>query len=149
MKGKKVLVYLSRDVGDVEGILKKINERFVVYGLEKKGSVGNIEFKKKGSWFLKDLKDCKAVIGTAGFSLIAESLYLKKPYFAIPLKGQFEQILNALLLKEKGFGDSAEKITKKNLEKFFSRFEGYQKKLEQHKMNPCEALEVLGEVLEG
>jgi UDP:flavonoid glycosyltransferase YjiC (YdhE family) len=39
--------------------------------------------------YLEELKACKAIIATAGFTLMSEALYLKKPYLALPLKGQF------------------------------------------------------------
>ena len=36
-----------------------------------------------------------AVITSAGFTLLGEAVYLHKPVLAIPVEGQFEQILNA------------------------------------------------------
>jgi uncharacterized protein (TIGR00661 family) len=57
--------------------------------------------------FLHDLARCKGVIATAGFTLITESLHLGKPYLALPMRGQFEQELNALLLAELGSADRA------------------------------------------
>lgn len=57
-------------------------EQFIVYGQGERSSMGNLTFKppsKEG--FLKDLADCKAVMATAGFTLITESLHLKKPYY--------------------------------------------------------------------
>lgn len=43
--------------------------------------------------FLQDLASAKAVMATAGFTLISESLQLGKPYLAMPMDGQYEQQL--------------------------------------------------------
>ena len=49
-------------------------------------------FSKDG--FLQDLASCKAVMATAGFTLMTESFYLRKPYLTLPMRGQFEQEIN-------------------------------------------------------
>jgi len=146
-KGKKILVYESRKVGGLLEILKDINEKFVVYGYQIEKKEGNLEFKKFGESFLKDLAECKAVIGTAGFSLISEAIYLRKPYFALPLGGQFEQVLNSLLLKKKGFGDFSEVVERKEIDRFLRSLGKYEKNLKKKKMNANEALDVLDKVL--
>jgi uncharacterized protein (TIGR00661 family) len=50
------------------------------------------------------LSTAKAVIATAGFTLMSEALYLGKPYLAFPMQGQFEQHLNAHMLDLLGYG---------------------------------------------
>jgi uncharacterized protein (TIGR00661 family) len=75
-------------------------ERFIIYGYDKTLEEGNIIYKpfsKDG--FLCDLSSCRAVAATAGSTLLTESLYLKKPFLALPMRGQFEQELNGLLLE--------------------------------------------------
>jgi len=130
-EGNKILVYLTKKDRQVLNVLKKIDERFLVYGYNKKKKSGNLEFKKRES-FLRDLGNCKAIIGTAGYTLMSEALYLKKPYLAVPLKGQFEQTLNALFLKQAGFGDYSEDLNEKDVIFFFYNLDKYRKKLKSY-----------------
>lgn len=142
-----VLVYLSKSYGKILKILEKIDENFVVYGYDREGEKGNLKFRKAGKNFIYDLADAKAVIATSGFSLISESIFLKKPYFAMPLKGQFEQVLNALQLREMGLGDYSENPTKKEIESFLVNLEKYRKELKKVKTNPNEVFSVLRKVM--
>lgn len=52
--------------------------------------------------FLKQLSACGGVITAAGFSTVADTLYLKKKLLVIPQKNQFEQKCNAFALKKMG-----------------------------------------------
>lgn len=142
-----IAVYLSRENKSLLDILKKIDENFIVYGYNIEKKMGNIIFKKTGVGFLKDLSKAKAVIATAGFSLLSEALYLKKPYFAIPLVAQFEQTANALFLKNSGFGDYSEKPTCAELEHFISHLKMYQKNLDRRKNNLPDTLKVIDGIL--
>jgi len=144
-----VLVYLTKGDERIIEVLKGIDQRFIVYGYDKVGKDGNLEFRKTGNKFIDDLKDCKAIIASAGFTLMSEALYLKKPYFAIPLKGQFEQTLNALFLEKARYGEFSEEPTEKDVRMFLSKLDFYEKKLRKHKMDPDDAVETLGRVLEG
>ena len=63
----------------------------------------NIEFKKINSaGFMKDFLECSAVITQCGFSTTCEAIYLKKPLWAISIRGQFEQEFNSKILKSRG-----------------------------------------------
>ncbi|MFZ5955587.1 MAG: MJ1255/VC2487 family glycosyltransferase [Nanoarchaeota archaeon] len=128
----KVLVYLSRPNNNLIKILRRIDEKFVVYGYNKNEKSKNLEFKTSQS-FLQDLSECKAIIATSGFSLISEALYLRKPYLGIPLKGQFEQILNAIFLEQSGFGAFSEDLTEEDVRKFLSNLGKYKKNLKKYK----------------
>jgi uncharacterized protein (TIGR00661 family) len=55
---------------------------------------------------LADLASAKAVISTAGFTLISEALYLQKPMLLMPNGGIFEQTLNAIYLEREGLGEA-------------------------------------------
>jgi len=122
--GKKILVYISG--GDRSKIipLKRTKEEYLIYGFNISKKEGNFEFKTSDT-FLDDLKDCKAIIATSGFSLISEALFLKKPYLAIPLKGQFEQYLNAFYIEKEGFGKYCEELNRKELDEFLSHLSRY------------------------
>ncbi len=54
--------------------------------------------------FPSALAGCRAVIATSGHQMTSEALYLGKPVFVVPLAGQYEQRLNALMLLESGRG---------------------------------------------
>ncbi len=60
--------------------------------------------------FIHDLASARAVIASAGFTLMGEAVYLGKPMLAIPLGRQFEQQLNARYLEACGYGLSAEGV---------------------------------------
>ncbi len=47
---------------------------------------------------------CRAIITSAGHQTLSEAMYLKKPVFAIPQRGQYEQRLNARMLAASGWG---------------------------------------------
>lgn len=126
--------------------MKRIDESFIVYGYNKKRRKGNLEFRTRES-FLQDLRDCKAVIGTAGFTLMSEAIYLNKPYFALPLKGQFEQVLNALFLRKAGFGDYSENLDNREVEKFLGNLREYRKKLQKYRPDCDKLFKVLDRVL--
>lgn len=143
-----ILVYLTKpDIKLIE-MLKNMKWNFIVYGFDKEKKEGNLIFKKTGPYFLQDLSSCNAIIATAGFTLMSEALYLKKPYFAIPLKGQFEQTLNALFLKKSQLGTFSESPSQKEIEDFFDNLDIYKNRLKKHKMNPTEVFDVLDKILD-
>jgi len=55
--------------------------------------------------FTEALIGCRGVIAPAGHQLLSESLFLGKPVLAIPQIGQFEQRLNARMLRLSGRGE--------------------------------------------
>lgn len=106
-KKDHILVYTTYGFESLLNKLKNFpRENFLIYGA-KKGELktNNLHFKEfSEEGFLADLASCKAVIASAGFTLISESLYFKKPYLAFPTIGQFEQQLNAYILDKQGYG---------------------------------------------
>jgi uncharacterized protein (TIGR00661 family) len=52
--------------------------------------------------FSKDLLNCTGVITASGFSTTSETLVLGKKLWSIPIKGQYEQLCNAIALKKIG-----------------------------------------------
>jgi uncharacterized protein (TIGR00661 family) len=132
-KGNYILVYVTSKFDGIVKVLKQMDEKFIVYGLEKDERDGNITYKMPSKdGFLHDLANCKAVISTAGFTLLSETLYLKKPFCAIPIKGQFEQIINAFYLQKLGYGKFVRKLTKKQLENFLESMPKYEARLEKY-----------------
>jgi UDP:flavonoid glycosyltransferase YjiC (YdhE family) len=75
--------------------------------------------------FLSDLAGCKAIIANAGFSLVSEALHLGKPYLAVPVKNQFEQIFNAYYLDQTGYGAWWKELNKERVESFLFNLPQY------------------------
>ena len=114
-EGDHILVYLSFGFDDFIEQLKQFpNETFRVYGYDREAQDGNLHyrpFSKEG--FMNDLASSKAVMATAGFTLMSEALWLKKPMLALPMAGQFEQQLNGHCLEQMGLGKNASEPTRK------------------------------------
>ncbi|HWX53403.1 MAG TPA: glycosyltransferase family protein [Verrucomicrobiae bacterium] len=131
--GDHVLVYVTSPSADLVKLLSKVRCRFVAYGFGQEGQQGNILFKKPGmEEFLHDLAGCKAIIANAGFSLVSEALYLGKPYLAVPVKNQFEQILNAYHLDKTGYGAYWKDLNKERVESFLFNLEQYAENLKSY-----------------
>ena len=115
-----ILVYqTSKSNKKLIEVLQKINRKFIVYGFDGGKKIGSISFKSiSEKEFLKDLISCSAVITNGGSTLISEALFLKKPILSIPIKKQFEQIINAIYLKKLGYGMFVEDANKELIEKF-------------------------------
>jgi len=134
VKGDHVLVYqTSKSNLELLELLNQIDEKFILYGFDQEKVEGNITFRKfNEDQFFKDLGSCKAVIANGGFTLISESIYLKKPVLSIPVKGQFEQILNAIYLERLGYGEFHEGLNMQIIEKFLDNLDIYNKSLKSY-----------------
>jgi uncharacterized protein (TIGR00661 family) len=123
-----VFVYQSTKSYDkLIDILKRINYKFIIYGFDKDAVVGNLIFKKfnDSKNFIKDLTNSKAVITNGGFTLISEAMYLKKPMLIVPIKKHFEQIINALYIKENKLGEFYTDLTEKHVVEFLMNLKKY------------------------
>ena len=129
-----IVVYFTKGAGSFISRLKDYEqERFYVYGQGKERTEGNITFRPfSREGFAQDLASCKAVIASAGFTLITEALHLKKPYLALPTKGQFEQELNAVMLDAMGCGQGALRVTRETIGDFLYRLPQYRGKLDEY-----------------
>ncbi|MFW6343855.1 MAG: glycosyltransferase family protein [Sediminispirochaetaceae bacterium] len=72
--------------------------------------------------FVEALTSCKGIITNAGHQLLSEALHLKKPVLSIPFEGQFEQRLNAEMLKKSGRGIAGTSSTLRDDLHRFRRF---------------------------
>jgi uncharacterized protein (TIGR00661 family) len=128
-----IIIYLTSPFSGFIEILKKIRKKFVVYGLNEEKTEQNVTFKKASQdGFLTDLANCEGVIANAGFSLMSEALYLGKPYLAIPVKGQFEQVLNGYYLEKFGYGKYWDELDREKIEAFLFNLESYRENLKQY-----------------
>lgn len=129
-----ILVYLTSGYDSFLNMLRKFpRERFVVYGYNREETQGNLHFKafsKKG--FLHDLSSSRAVMATAGFTLMTESLHLRKPFMAMPMKGQFEQELNGYLLAKLGYGANLRRADSKSMASFLYHVPDYREALQSY-----------------
>ena len=150
-KGQHVLVYLTSGFESFLKILKSFSrEKFLVYGYDRNDQDGSIVYKhfsKDG--FLEDLASCKAVMATAGFTLMTEAFYLRKPYLALPMHGQFEQELNALWMAKLNYGINLRRIRSEAVGNFLYRLPDFEEKLNQYHAADNRAIKTkLGELLE-
>ena len=64
---------------------------------------------------------------------MSEAIYLGKPIYTIPVKKQFEQLVNAIYMKKLGYGVFHEQITKESFEEFLSNLDFYSNALSSFK----------------
>jgi uncharacterized protein (TIGR00661 family) len=136
--GDHVLVYQT-STSDTK-LVDELNEirgaKFVVYGLRKNARHGNCtlkEFSEDG--FVTDLARARAVVCNGGLSLIGEAVYLGKPIFSVPVRNQYEQVLNARYLEELGYGLGAECIEADVLRLFLDEAPKYAARVARHKQD--------------
>ncbi len=127
VEGEHVLVYQTTDSNlELLNILKEFDDEFIIYGFHKNEKDANLTFKEfNEDEFFEDLASARAVITNGGFTLISEAIYLEKPVFSIPVKKQFEQILNAIYLKRLEYGEFHEDPDKEDIEKFLENLDSY------------------------
>jgi uncharacterized protein (TIGR00661 family) len=112
-RGEHLLVYQTGEGNDaLAATLQKTGLECRVYGMRRgiteeqvDGNLRYRPFSEQG--FIDDLASSRAVIAGGGFTLMGEAVYLHKPMLAVPLAGQFEQVLNARYLEHEGFGRCA------------------------------------------
>lgn len=149
--GDYVLVYLTSVYKDIIENLKGINKKFIIYGLGKDKQIDkNIILKKPSkTTFVKDLANSGGVIANAGLTLMTEALYLGKPYLAVPVKSQFEQVLNAYNLEKEGYGKYWDELNRERVESFLFNEDRYRKNLKKYKKEDnSKILKKIDEILE-
>ena len=115
--------------------------KFIAYGFGREGQEDNVAFKEPSlDEFMRDLVSAKAIIANAGFSLISEALHLGKPYLAMPVKSQFEQIFNAYYINQMGYGAYWEELEKEKVESFLFNLDVYRSNLQQYPRRDNSAL---------
>ena len=132
-KQNYILVYQNSNFDQVVQQLKRSNQKFMVFGMGSRKAEDNVEFKEysQDEW-LQYLANCKAIIGTAGLSLISEDLHLAKPYLTIPIKKQIEQVVNAIYLEKMGYGMWCNKFSQEALNSFIDNLSLYDTNLRRY-----------------
>jgi uncharacterized protein (TIGR00661 family) len=131
-EGDPVLVYVTSPAPALAQLLSSVRCRFIAYGFGREGTneKGNIIFKKPSlDGFFADLVSARAVVANSGFSLVTEALHLGKPYLAVPVKHQFEQVFNAYWLQKSNYGAYWEELNKERVEAFLYNLPHYRNSL--------------------
>jgi len=129
-QAEHVLVYVTSPAPSLANALAAARGRFVAYGFGRDGEYGNVVYKKPSlEGFMRDLTSAKAIVANSGFSLVTEALHLGKPYLAVPVKHQFEQIFNGHWLAKMGYGAYWEELNKERVESFLYNLPLYREKL--------------------
>jgi uncharacterized protein (TIGR00661 family) len=123
--GPHLLVY-GRISESLSAALRASGVPCLVYGardgLTEDEEDGNLRYRPfANEQFVDDLRTCRGVVASAGFSLMSEVVYLRKPMLALPLAGQFEQEMNARYLERLGYGTAAKALDEAALERFLQR----------------------------
>jgi uncharacterized protein (TIGR00661 family) len=109
-RGEHLLVYQTAEGHDtLASTLKRTCLPCRIYGMRrgiKEDQVdGNLRYRPfSEAGFIADLASSRGVIAGGGFTLMGEAVYLHKPMLAVPVEGQFEQVLNARYLEKLGYG---------------------------------------------
>jgi uncharacterized protein (TIGR00661 family) len=140
-EGEHVLVYVTSPAPSLTKLLTSVRCPFVAYGFGREGTDGNIIYKKPSlDGFFSDLVSARAVIANAGFSLVTEALHLAKPYLAVPVSHQFEQIFNAYWLQKSGYGAYWNELNKERVESFLYNLPNYRDSLADYPRQGNQAL---------
>jgi uncharacterized protein (TIGR00661 family) len=146
-----ILVYLTSGFASFIKLLKPFSrEKFLIYGYDRAEQDGHILYKPfSREGFLLDLAASKAVMATAGFTLMTEAFYLRKPYLALPMRGQFEQELNAFLMARLKYGINLRRIRTEAIGNFLYHLPDYRHNLTAYRAEDNSAIkDMLGDLLE-
>jgi uncharacterized protein (TIGR00661 family) len=150
VRGEHLLVYSGGSDELIEA-LRECGAPSRVYrmrdGPEVGTSDGPIEYRARSvDGFLQDLVSARGVITGGGFSLLSEAVYLGKPVLSVPLRGQFEQLMNARYLHREGFGMCAPAIDPTTLSHFLDGLDTFHGRLEEYVQDGnVEAIDTISE----
>ena len=112
--GEHLLVYqTATSNAALPEILARTGLECRIYGMRRdlRGSTcarGNLRYRPfSEAGFIDDLRTARGVMASAGFTLMGEAVYLRKPMLAIPVRNQLEQVMNARYLEAEGYGLAA------------------------------------------
>lgn len=152
-RGEHLVVY-SGGGDDLIDTLREAPLPVHLYGMRNGDEVGTtdgaVEYRPRSiDGFLEDLVSSRGVITGGGFSLLSEAVFLGKPVLAMPLRGQFEQLMNARYLEREGYGTCALGIDDAALSRFLDGLDEFDEKLSGYSQDGNrEALEVIMNTVE-
>jgi len=130
--GDHVLVYQTAKGNSalVPALQALTAESFRVYGTGEEGRRGNVVLRPfSQETFLEDLRTARAAVAGGGYSFMSEAVHLHVPLLSIPLRGQYEQELNARYLERLGYGARAREVTAEGVATFLARAADYAESL--------------------
>lgn len=140
-RGDHLLVYQTAEGHEaLTEALSTLDVECRVYGirrdLREDVREGNLLFRPfSEAGFIDDLATCRGVVASGGFTLMGEAVYLRKPMLAVPVQGQFEQVLNARYLEKEGFGMHAVSLDAETVRAFLDRLPACEQKLAEYTQN--------------
>jgi uncharacterized protein (TIGR00661 family) len=148
--GDHILVYDSFQNSLLPELLRHLPYKFYIYGFNQNQTDGNLRFCEFSEGeYLSHLRSATAVIGTGGFTLMSEALALHKPYLAVPVARQFEQIENGLELTRHGWGQMLVHPDVRGISDFLDNLEEFRARLSNYNQVPTiSILQTIGERLE-
>lgn len=127
--------------------LKKVDEKFIVYGFNKEEFDDNLTYRVfNEDQIYEDMRTSKAMIVNGGFTTISEGIYLKKPIYSIPALKNFEQILNGFYVEKLGYGEMHKRLTSYTVKSFVNNLETYKNNLKSFEIT--DNLEILKDIEE-
>jgi uncharacterized protein (TIGR00661 family) len=142
-QGEHILVYQTSTSNErLLEILDRVKLPFRVYGFNRDERISDNVWLRPFSedGFISDLATSRGVLATGGYSLMGEAIYLGKPVLAVPLRKQFEQLLNSLYLKKLGYGDYIDELTVEAVGSFGERVGTFAENLKNHKQDGNSAI---------
>ncbi len=138
-QGEHLLVYWGGDEKQLES-LRDSGVRCLVYGMrggpEEVRVDGNLEFRPASNeGFVEALRTSRGVVAGGGFSLLSEAVYLGKPVLSVPLRGQFEQLMNARYLEARRYGLCAEDSGAGHLARFLEDLPAFRQALSTYRQD--------------
>jgi uncharacterized protein (TIGR00661 family) len=137
-EGEHLLVYQTAEGNDaLANALAGTGLECRIYGMRRGISEEQVEGKLRyrpfsEAGFIDDLRTARAVVAGGGFTLMSEAVYLRKPMLALPVAGQFEQILNAAYLEREGYGRHARTLDEHTLSEFLMALPECKRKLAKY-----------------
>jgi uncharacterized protein (TIGR00661 family) len=143
--GEHLLVYQTATTNHaLPAVLKGLGLPTRIYGLVRdlKEEVldGNLSYRPfSEARFIEDLRTARAVVAGGGFTLMSEAVYLHKPLLAVPVQGQFEQVLNALYLERLNYGRYSPALTEAALVDFMGSLKACEQSLAAYQQDGNQA----------
>jgi uncharacterized protein (TIGR00661 family) len=138
-QGEHLLVYWGGEKELLEA-LRRSGVPCLIYGMrggpDEVTVEGNLEFRPPSNeGFVEALRTCRGVVAGGGFSLLSEAVYLGKPVLSVPLRGQFEQLMNARYLQARRYGLCAEDPGEAALTGFLEELPSYREALSTYRQD--------------
>lgn len=139
--GDHLLVYqTSESFEELPDILKATGRECRIYGyrrgLTDEVVDGPLRFRPFDERvFIDDLRTARAVISGGGYTVMSEAVYLRKPMLSVPVRRQFEQVMNGRYLEYEGYGLFTEELTAAGIHEFLERLPELRQNLEGYRQD--------------